>query len=89
VLCRIEIRREPDRVIVHLAGRLSEAQVPALIEACAQAGSRAILELDELPSADAVGLDALMRIERQGGIFVGLPEYLRLKMDVLAREFKR
>lgn len=88
MLCRIEIRRELDRVIVHPAGRLSAAQVPALIEACAEAGGQPILELDELVSTDAVGLDALMRIERQGATLLGLPEYLRLKMDVLTREHK-
>ena len=88
MLCRIETRRETDRVVVHLAGRLSEAQVPALIEACAEGRGRPLLELDELISADAVGLDALLRIERHGATFVGLPQYLRLKLDTLARELR-
>ena len=46
-----------------------------------------ILELDELVSADAVGIDALMRIERGGSRLVGLPQYVRLKMDALTREY--
>ncbi len=46
------------------------------------------MELDDLISADAVGIDALLRIEQQGAELVGLPEYLRLKLEFLAREQK-
>jgi hypothetical protein len=89
VQCRIHIRREQDHLVVRLAGRLAEAQVPDLLEACA--GSRdtrepTIVELDELVSADPVGMDALLRVERQGARLVGLPEYIRLKLNVLGRE---
>jgi hypothetical protein len=86
VHCRIQIRHENDRVIVHLAGRLGEAEVPDLLEACAAGAGPPILELDELISADAVGMDALLRIEQEGARLVGLPEYIRLKLDTLARE---
>jgi len=85
VLCRIESRREKSRLIVRLAGRLSEAHVPDLLALCAQA-KKPIVELDELVSADAVGLDALLRIQQQGARLVSLPEYLRLKLETLARE---
>ena len=51
--------------MVHLAGRLDEAHVPILLEACAQA-LRPIVELDELVSADAVGLDALLYSSSRG-----------------------
>jgi hypothetical protein len=85
VLCRIESRRENARLVVHLAGRLGEAHVPDLLEACGRA-PEPIVELDELDSADAVGLDALLRIQQQGGRLVGLPEYLRLKLETLARD---
>jgi hypothetical protein len=88
VLCRIEFRHEDGRLIAHLAGRLTGAQVPALLEA-SDAAPAPILELDELVSADAVGLDALMRLEQRGAQLRGMPEYLRLKMDVLERERKR
>jgi hypothetical protein len=88
VLCRIEWRRENSLLVVHLAGSLGEAHVPDLLAVCAQA-PQPILELDELVSADAVGLDALLRIERQGARFVGLPEYLRLTLETLARDRAR
>jgi len=86
VLCRITIRQENDRLIVHLAGRLGGEQVPDLLEVCSSPDRPPILELDELMSADVVGVDALRRIEAQGAELVGLPEYLRLKLTTLARE---
>ena len=73
---------------MHLAGRLANQEVPELLAACI-ADAPPILELDELVSADAVGLDALLRIEEAGGELIGLPEYIRLKLNVLARERPR
>jgi len=84
VQCRIDVRREKGRVVVRLAGRLGGAQVPDLLEACSNS-RKPRLELDDLVSADAMGVDALMRIERQGGQLIGLPEYLRLQLDDLSR----
>ncbi len=86
--CRIDIERVAGDLVIRLAGRLSEAEVPELLRAC---GSKqpTILHLDELVSTDAVGIDALMRIERGGWRLVGLPQYVRLKMDVLERESGR
>ena len=74
---------------MHLAGRLSEANVPDLLEACAGLPEPPILELDDLASADAVGMDALLRVEHQGARLNGLPEYIRLKLNVLATEHER
>jgi hypothetical protein len=88
VLCRIDCRRENARLVVRLAGRLGDAHVPDLLAACAQP-TQTDLELDELVSADAVGVDALQRIEQQGARLVGLPQYLRLHLDVLGGERRR
>ena len=79
--CRIEIRQENERVVVRLAGRLGEAQVATLLEACSQTKEPPRLELDDLVSADAVGIDVLLRIERDGAELVGLPQYLRIKLN--------
>ena len=68
-----------------MQGHLSEAQVPELLASCAEAPNP-IVELDELVSADAVGLDALQRVEQQGAQFVGLLEYLRFELDALRRK---
>jgi hypothetical protein len=86
VTCRIEFRRGERQFVVRLAGRLTEAQVPDLLEGCASASKPLRVELDELVSADAVGTEVLMRLEQNGAELVGLPEYLRLKLEVLARE---
>ena len=88
MLCRILTRRENDRLVVRLAGRLGEAQVPDLLEVCEQSNGPPLLELDELLSADGIGMDALRRIEEQGAELVGMPQYMRLKLDILAREHK-
>jgi hypothetical protein len=87
--CRIQVRDEDGRVVVRLAGRLGEAQVSDLLRACATTSAAPTLELDDLVSADAVGIDALLRIQQQGARLVGLPEYLRLKLEVLERERER
>ncbi len=71
--------------MVHLAGHLSEAQVPELLAACAEAASP-LIELEELVSADSVGLDALERIEQRGAQLDGLLEYLRFELDALSRK---
>jgi hypothetical protein len=86
VQCRIEVRDENGRRVVRLAGRLGRAQVADLFEACSQTTLPPQLVLDDLVSADAMGIDALMRIEQNGGELIGLPEYLRLKLNDLARE---
>jgi hypothetical protein len=85
VVCRIETRRADSTVVVRLIGRLSQAQVPDLLAVCGQAIDP-IVEVDELVSADIVGLDALARIEERGGRLVGLSQYLRLKLEAVARD---
>jgi hypothetical protein len=79
-------RRENEQLFVRLIGRLGEAQVPELLEVCAWAEGPLVLELDELISADALGIDALLRIRQRGVRVVGMPEYIRLKLDVMERE---
>lgn len=81
VLCRIEVRHENLRSVVHVIGRLSEAQVPALLEACATLGDPLIVELGELLSADAVGVEGLRRLQERGARLRRLPEYLRFELD--------
>ena len=73
---------------MRVAGRLTEAEVPDLLEACAKAVGPLLIELNELISADAVGTDALLRLEQGGAQLIALPEYLRFKLEVAARERK-
>jgi hypothetical protein len=85
--CWIGVARNEERRIVRLAGRLGERQVPELLAACADAG---VLELDlsDLVSADAAGLEVLKRVQARGATLVGVPGYIQLKLDSPARETK-
>jgi hypothetical protein len=69
------------RRVVRLAGRFGEAQVPELLCACEGVGELT-LDLAELVSADAVGLDALHRIRQRGARIVGASGYIQLKLDL-------
>jgi len=72
--------QEIDRRLVRLAGRLSIAQVPELFEACAGASPLEV-DLTDLVSADMAGIEALQRIRAGGATLVGVPGYIRLKLD--------
>jgi ABC-type transporter Mla MlaB component len=78
--CWIGVMQEQNRRVVRLAGRLGEAQVPELLQACSQPG---VLQLDltDLLSADAAGVEALQRVQAQGATFVGVSGYIQLKID--------
>jgi hypothetical protein len=78
--CWIGVAQQTDRRLVRLAGRLSSAQVPELLEACADA-LPIELDLSDLVSADAVGIDALQRLRSLGVTPVGASGYLQLKLD--------
>jgi len=78
--CWIGVVEEPGRRLVRLAGRLSVAQVPELLEACAQ-GRPLEVDLTDLVSADPSGVEALQRLRRGGATLVGAPGYLQLKLD--------
>ena len=80
--CWIGVVTENDRRIVRLAGRLSVAQVPELMGACdADRPLPLQLDLSELVSADAPGIDALQRLRRKGATLVGIPGYIQIKLD--------
>jgi hypothetical protein len=84
--CRIEITRSGSGVVVYLAGRLGHAQVPDLVASCARAGLPLRVDLSELIAADAVGIDALLRVRDMGAVLDNVPTYLQLKIDSLELE---
>jgi anti-anti-sigma regulatory factor len=77
VECRIHVQQQPDGCTIHLAGRLNAAQVHELRSACAAADGPIRIDLTDLLSADAVGLDALQRLKQAGAEIVGAAQYLR------------
>ena len=68
--CWIGVVQEIDRRVVRLAGQLSGAQVPELLEICAEADSLQV-DLSDLVSADVAGIDALQRVRAAGANLVG------------------
>jgi hypothetical protein len=78
--CWIGVDTKFDRRIVRLAGRLSVAQVPELLMACAGADPLE-LDLTDLVSSDVAGIEALQRVRAQGARLVGAPGYIQLKLD--------
>ena len=75
--CRIQVVAQEDGCVVLLAGRLKAAQVHDLRRICATATGRVRIDLTDLLSADAVGIDALSRLRREGAELVGVAQYLR------------
>jgi hypothetical protein len=84
VECWIGIAQIGEDRVVRLAGRLAEAQVPDLLQTCADLGPSR-LDLTELVSTDVAGLEALRRVQAQGAMLVGVPEYIQLKLNSAAR----
>jgi hypothetical protein len=84
VNCWIGVVQEDGRRVVHLAGRLGEEQVPDLLTACGEPGPLK-LDLSDLVSVDAAGLDALHRVQARGATLVSVPEYIRLQLESASR----
>lgn len=82
--CRIDVAELRDRRVVRLAGRLADAQVPELLAACGKKGVQVDLNLGDLISVDAVGLDALDRLRRAGATLIDAPAYIQRKLDTLS-----
>jgi hypothetical protein len=78
--CWIGVVQQAGQRLVRLAGRLSVAQVPELLEACAGALPLEI-NLADLVSADPAGIEALQRLRDRGATLVGAPGYIQLKLD--------
>jgi ABC-type transporter Mla MlaB component len=80
VNCLIGVVDEGNRRILRLAGHLSVAQVPELLRSCAEA-KPVELDLADLVSADAAGIEALRRVRKLGATLVGAPGYIKMKVD--------
>ena len=82
--CWIGIVQEGGRRVVRLAGRLAEAQVPELLMACDPGPVE--VDLSDLLSADAAGLDALQRLHARGAVLVRVPGYIQLRLAASLRK---
>jgi ABC-type transporter Mla MlaB component len=85
VECWIGVEHAGAQWLVRLAGRLSVDQVPDLLKVCGEHGSDPVaIELSDLLSADAAGIEALRRVRRAGALLTGTPTYIQLKLDTPA-----
>ena len=75
--CRIQVVQRENGWTVVLAGRLKAAQVHELSSTCALIRGHLRLDLTDLLSADAVGVDVLRRLRQNGAELVGVPGYFR------------
>jgi anti-anti-sigma regulatory factor len=69
---------------IRLAGRLTAAQVHELLEASRVSQSPVHLNLSELMSVDAVGLEVLFVLQQDGARLFQVPTYIQLKLDSLS-----
>lgn len=79
--CRIQVLQEGEVRVVRIAGSLSDAQVPDLLIACGQAAGPVRVDLTDVMTIDAIGVDALRRVRKAGAQLVGISKYLRLKLE--------
>lgn len=87
--CLLEIVDRPEHRLIRLVGRLTAAQVHELLEA-SRGGRRSVhLNLRDLISVDAVGLETLLDLRQDGARLLELPAYIRLKLDSLSSKRSR
>ena len=83
--CLISVVHAAAPRVILVAGRLTEAQVPDLLRECAASTGLLQIDLEELVSADAVGLEALRRLRASGARIVNAPRFIELTLDTLRR----
>ena len=79
--CWIGVERKGDRKIVRLAGEFKLPQVSELLAACDIEHGAVELDLRDLVSTDAAGVDALRNLRNRGAVLVRTPGYIELKLN--------
>jgi hypothetical protein len=78
---RAEVSDRESLRIIHLSGRLEREQSPELIGLCDLAPKAVQLELGDLVSADAVGLQTLGMLRRRGAELAGASPYIAMQLE--------
>ena len=80
--CWINRADDPTRRLVHIAGRLSYAQLPDLLNHCEDSnGLPLVVDLRDLLTADRASVEALQRLQRDGATLVNVSPYMQLKLN--------
>jgi hypothetical protein len=74
--CRIDLTHHAGTHVVCIAGRLTDVQVPDLLRVC---GTLSPLQLDlaQLDSANAIGIEALQRLQNAGAEIIGATRFIQ------------
>jgi len=78
---KAEVVDDGGRITLRLAGRLDREQSPELLHLYDETRVAVRLDLTDLLSADAAGLDTLRTLRSRGAGLVGLTPYLGLQLD--------
>jgi ABC-type transporter Mla MlaB component len=78
---KAEVVDDEGRITLRLAGRLDREQSPELLNLYHETRVAVRLDLTDLLSADAAGLDALRTLRSRGAGLVGLSPYLGLQLE--------
>ena len=82
--CLIEIVEASSHRLLRLCGRLTAAQAHDLLDAARGHGRPVHLDLAQLISVDAVGLEVLVDLLHDGAQLLEAPAYIQLKLDQLS-----
>ena len=77
--CGIRVARGSEGCTVHLAGRLTVAEVNELFRVCEDASPPLRIDLTDLLSLDATGFVAIQQLVAGGAELVGVPPPARKK----------
>ena len=83
---RIDIESEGPVTVVHITGRLSRATVPRLRKTCDEIKGVFELELSNLRSVDAAGIDIIRTLGEKGAKIRGASPFIQLLLDDANRE---
>ena len=86
---RAEVVIDESRLTLRLAGRLDLEQSPEIAHLYDQAHGAMRLDLTDLLSADAAGLETLRMLRSRGAVLVGLSPYLTLRLEAEPSEGTR
>src|SRR4051794_1230954 len=85
MVCRIDVAEEHGGCTVHISGRLAKPGVADLLRVCTGHVGALRIDLTNMLSIDADGIDALRRLVENGAELLGVAEYLRHELRPQSR----
>lgn len=83
--CKFDIDRDAVPSTIRIAGRLTAAHVPDLMQVwleLSEASQRTVLiDLEDLMSTDAIGVEALRRVAGEGAVLANASPYIQMKLE--------